>query len=167
MEKLATAIIQSAYGLKGEVKVRPFNDDCSYLRKLKQGIILLKDGREITYRIEGFRKSGGQAYMKFAGIDDPESAKKITGATLYVPRSEAAPLKDGEYYVSDLLGCTLMHDGISVATVVNYFDGPQALLLEVEDGNKKRYIIPMLDRFVGEVNIEEKTIDLLAQWLLA
>ncbi len=82
MEKLATAIIQSSYGIKGEVKVRPFNDDCSYLKKLKQGIILLKDGREITYRIEGFRKSGSQAYIKFEGIDDPETAKKCWRNTL-------------------------------------------------------------------------------------
>ncbi|MCY1152171.1 MAG: ribosome maturation factor RimM [Sphaerochaetaceae bacterium] len=167
MEKLATAIIQTSYGLKGEVKVRPFNDDCSYLKKLKQGIILLKDGREKTYAIEGFRKSGSQAYMKFSGVDDPETAKKLAGATLFVPKSDAAPLKKGEYYVSDLLGCTLMHEGKPMAKVVGYFDGPQALLLEVEDGSNKRFLVPLLDQYVGKVSIEDKTIELLTQWLLA
>ncbi|MGD1816752.1 MAG: ribosome maturation factor RimM [Pleomorphochaeta sp.] len=167
MEKLATAIIQTSYGLKGEVKVRPFNDDCSYLKNLKQGIIRLKDGRELTYGIEGFRKSGSQVYMKFSGIDDPESAKKLAGATLFVPRSEAAPLKKGEYYISDLLGCTLMHEGNPMAKVVNYFDGPQSILLEVEDKDGKTFLVPLMDQYVGEVSIKEKTVELLAQWLLA
>ena len=167
MNKLATAIIQTSFGLTGEVKVRPFNDDCSYLKKLKQGIILLKDGREQTYTIEGFRKSGTQAYIKFSGINDPETAKKLAGATLYVPRSEAAPLKKGEYYVSELLGCTLIHEEKPMAKVVGFFDGPQAILLEVEDGSNKRFLIPLLDQFIGEVSIKDKTIELLAQWLLA
>ena len=167
MDKLATAIIQTSYGLKGEVKVRPFNDDCSYLKKIKQGIILLKDGRELRYEIEGFRKSGGQSYMKFRGIDDPETAKKLAGATLFVPKSEAAPLKKGEYYIADLIGCTLMYDGNPMATVVGYYDGPQAILLEVKDGEKKTFIVPLLDQYVKEVSIKNKTIELLAQWLLA
>ncbi|MCK9190392.1 MAG: ribosome maturation factor RimM [Sphaerochaetaceae bacterium] len=168
MKKLATAIIQSSYGVKGEVKVRPFNDDCSYLKKLKQGIILLKDGREKTYRIEGFRKSGGQAYFKFEGIDDPETAKKLAGATLFVPESEAAPLEEGEYYVSDLINCTLIHDGVKVATIVNYFDGAQSILLEVKkDGSNKCFLVPLMDQYIGKVNIEEKTVELLTLWLLS
>jgi 16S rRNA processing protein RimM len=167
MKKLATAIIQSSFGLKGEVKVRPFNDDCSYLKKLKQGIILLRDGREQTYRIEGFRKSGGKAYLKFEGIDNPETAKKIAGATLYVSESDAAPLKEGEYYVSDLINCTLIHDGVKVATIVNYFDGPQSILLEVKDGSDDIFLIPLMDQFIGKVSIEEKTVELLTLWLLA
>jgi len=167
MEKLATAIIQTSYGLKGEVKVRPFNDDCSYLKNIKQGIILLKDGREVKYGIEGFRKSGSQVYMKFLGIDDPETAKKLAGATLFVPKSEAAPLKKGEYYISDLIGCTLIHEEKSVATVVSYYDGPQAILLEVKDGNAKKFMVPLMKPFVGEVNIDNKTIELLTLELLA
>jgi 16S rRNA processing protein RimM len=167
MKKLATAIIQSSFGLKGEVKVRPFNDDCSYLKKLKQGIILLKDGREKTYRIEGFRKSGGKAYFKFEGIDNPETAKSIAGATLYVSESDAAPLKEGEYYVSELINCTLTHDGVKVATIVNYFDGPQSILLEIKDGSDKIFLIPLMDQYIGKVNIEEKTVELLTLWLLA
>lgn len=167
MKKLATAIIQSSYGLKGEVKVRPFNDDCSYLKKLKQGIILLRDGREQTYCIEGFRKSGGKAYFKFKGIDNPETAKKLAGATLYVSESDAAPLKEGEYYVSDLINCTLIHDGVKVATIVNYFDGPQSILLEVKDGSDKCFLIPLMDQYIGKVDIKEKTVELLTLWLLA
>ncbi len=167
MEKLATAIIQTSFGLTGEVKVRPFNDNCSYLKKLKQGIIRLKDGREKTYVIEGFRKSGNQAYIKFAGVDDRETAKKLAGATLLVPRSNAAPLLKGEYYISDLLGCTLIYQEKPMAKVVGYFDGPQAVLLEVEDGSNKRYLVPLLDQYIGKVSIEEKTVELLAQWLLA
>jgi len=166
MKKLATAIIQSSYGVKGEVKVRPFNDNCSYLKQLKQGIILLKDGREQTYGIEGFRTSGGKAYFKFEGVDTPEAAKKLAGATLFVPKSEAAPLTEGEYYIAELLGCTLMHEGIQVATIVSYFDGPQSILLEVLDGSDKRFMIPLMDQYIGKVDIKEKTVELLTLWLL-
>jgi 16S rRNA processing protein RimM len=167
MKTLATAIIQTSYGVKGEVKVRPFNDDCSYLRKLKEGVIRLKDGREISCHIEGFRKAGGQAYMKFQGIDSPEEAKKLSGATLQVPISSAAPLKEGEYYVSDLIGCTLYHEGMIMAKVVKTFDGAQSLMLVVEDGKGKQFMVPNMKPYIGSVDVKNKTIDLLTPWLLS
>lgn len=167
MDMLATAIIQTSFGVKGEVKVRPFNDDCSYLGQLKEGIILLKDGRELPCHIDGFRMSGSQALMKIRGIDTPEEAKKLSGATLQVPRSEAAPLEDGEYYVADLIGCTLVHGGLPMATVVDVFEGSQSLMLEAADGKGKKYLVPKMDRYVADVNLEAKTIELLTPWLLA
>jgi len=110
-ELLWTATVKSPFGITGEVKIHAHNDDCSYLGKLKEVVLRAKDGTEQRLTIQSFRMQGSQALMKFAGFDDPETARALNGQHLLVERSKAAPLKKGQYYVADLIGCTLEHEG--------------------------------------------------------
>ena len=50
--------------------------------------------------------------------------------------------------------------------VVSVLDGPQALLLEAEQPDSKRFLVPFLYEYTGEVDLEAKTIELLSPWLL-
>ncbi|MBI9096359.1 MAG: 16S rRNA processing protein RimM [Sphaerochaeta sp.] len=166
-EMLYTATVQSTFGILGEVKILPNNDDCSNLKKLKDVVLRYKDGTELTMTIEKFRMQGTQALMKFAGYDNPEDARALAGCRLMVERSKAAPLKKGQYYVTDLIGCTLVHEGETLATVEKALEGAQAVLLEVLANDGKRYMVPYLDHFIGSVDLESRTIELIAPWILA
>ena len=166
-ELLFTATVQSTFGILGEVKILPNNDDSTHLKKLKTVLLRHKDGTERTVVIEKFRMQGKQALMKFAGYDNPEDARALAGCRLMVERSQAAPLKKGQYYVTDLIGCTLVHDGEELATVEKGLDGAQTVLLEVLATDGKRYMVPYLDEFIGEVDIEKRTIELKTPWILA
>ncbi|MEA5028232.1 MAG: 16S rRNA processing protein RimM, partial [Sphaerochaeta associata] len=57
-ELLWTATVKSPFGISGEVKIHPHNDDCSYLGKLKEVILRAKDGAEQRLTIQGFRMMG-------------------------------------------------------------------------------------------------------------
>ncbi|HHT80150.1 MAG TPA: 16S rRNA processing protein RimM [Spirochaetales bacterium] len=166
-EMLSTATVQSTFGIRGEVKILPNNDDCSHLKKLKEVVLRYKDGSERTVAIEKFRMQGSQALMKFAGYDNPEDARALAGCRLMVERSKAAPLKKGEYYVTDLIGCTLVHEGETLATVEKGLDGAQAVLLEVLATDGKRYMVPYVEQFIGAVDLKERTIELKTPWILA
>jgi len=166
-ELLYTATVQSTYGILGEVKILPNNEECSHLKKLKQVVLRYKDGTERTVVIEKFRMQGSQALMKFAGYDNPEDARALAGCRLMVERSKAAPLKKGEYYVTDFVGCTLVHDGVTLATVENALDGAQTVLLEVLATDGKRYMVPYLEQFIGSVDLDSRTIELITPWILA
>ncbi len=166
-DMLYTATVQSTFGIHGEVKILPNNEDCSNLKKLKEVVLRFKDGTELTVAIEKFRMQGSQALMKFAGYDNPEDARALAGCRLMVERSKAAPLKKGQYYVTDLIGCTLVHEGESLATVEKALDGAQAVLLEVLATDGKRYMVPYLEHFIGSVDLESRTIELIAPWILA
>lgn len=166
-EMLYTATVQSTFGVLGEVKILPNNEDCSHLKKLKQVVLCFKDGSERTIAIEKFRMQGSQALMKFAGYDNPEDARALAGCRLMVERSKAAPLKKGQYYVTDLIGCTLVHEGVILATVEKGLEGAQTVLLEVLATDGNRYMVPYLDEYIGAVDIEGRTIELKTPWILA
>ena len=166
-EMLYTATVQSPFGVYGEVKIYPNNDDCSNLGKLKEVVLRFKDGSERTIAIERFRMQGSQALMKFAGYDNPEDAKALAGCRLMVERSKAAPLKKGQYYVTDLIGCTLVHEGETLGTVVNGLDGSQAVLLDILANDGNRYMVPYLEQYIGAVDLPKRTIELKTPWILA
>jgi len=166
-ELLYTATVQSTYGIHGEVKILPNNEECSHLKKLKQVVLRYKDETERTVVIEKFRMQGSQALMKFAGYDNPEDARALAGCRLMVERSKAAPLKKGEYYVTDFIGCTMVHDGVVLASVEKVLEGAQTVLMEVLATDGKRYMVPYLEQFIGIVDLESRTIELIAPWILA
>jgi 16S rRNA processing protein RimM len=164
---LCTGIVKTAFGVHGEVKIYPYNEDCSYLGKLKEVVLRHKDGREQLVSIESFRMQGSQVLMKFSGYDNPEDSRTLAGCSLMVERSKAAPLKKGQHYVADLIGCTLVHDGEVLATVGNAFDGAQAVLLEVHVVPDDRVcMVPYLAQYIGAVDTENRTIDLKTPWIL-
>jgi 16S rRNA processing protein RimM len=163
---LATATIGAPFGINGELKVYPNNERHDYLKQLKVVTVQLSGGSVRQVEIIAFRVVGGQLLCQFRGYETPEKARELSRAILLVPRDQAYPLKKGEVYVADLIGCNLVYQGETLATVVATVDGPQALLLEAEGKDGKRHLVPYLPVFVGPTNIQAKTIQLRVDWIL-
>ena len=95
--------IVNTQGLKGEVRVFPTTDDVHRFDMLKTVFMRGKQGvREIG--IERVRHQKNLVIVKFAGIDDINAAETLRGCELVVPRAEALPLAEDEYYHKDLMG---------------------------------------------------------------
>ena len=45
--------------------------------------------------------------MKFAGVDDRNAAELLVKKDLQVPREDLMPLKNGHYYVFDIIGLSV------------------------------------------------------------
>lgn len=166
-ELLWTATVKSPFGIDGELKIHTHNNDPSYLKKVKAVVLRAKDGTEQRLAVESFRVVGTQAVMKFAGYDSPEKARVLNGCHLLVERSKASPLAKGQYYVADLIGCTLVHEGSVLATVENSVDGAQAVLLEVRTQDDRICMVPYMKEYIGEVDLSKRTIELKTPWILA
>ena len=166
-ELLWTATVKSPFGITGEVKIHTHNEENAYLGKLKEVLLRAKDGTEQVLSIESFRTLGSQALMKFSGIDSPEEAKALNGQHIMVPRKSAAPLKKGQYYIADLIGCNLVHEGETMAVVESSMDGAQAVLLEVRTKEGTLAMVPYLPQYLGTVDLERRTIELKAPWILS
>jgi 16S rRNA processing protein RimM len=107
------------------------------------------------------------ASFAFEGYDTPETARVLTGMVLYLPREEACPLKEGEYYIHDLVGLAVISAGVRVGKVASVLEGGADPLLEVlVDGKVEKPLVPFRSTFVGKVDLKAKSLELLAGWLL-
>ena len=166
MEKLAIGKIGRAHGLKGYVKATSFSGETDHFYKLKE-VTVRNDTQEIDYFIEDVRSyKENMLLIKFTGIDSPEKGSSLTNGVIWVPREMATPLNEGEYYLADLCTCSLIKDGIVRGTVTAVCDGKASELLEVRDDQGKTHFIPFIREYIGDVDIERRTIEILVDWVI-
>ncbi|MBQ3107582.1 MAG: 16S rRNA processing protein RimM [Firmicutes bacterium] len=157
MDVLNLGKITGAVGLKGEVKIYPYTD-----RKEDFGVIsyVLMNGKRVE--VEGCRiqQPKGTIILKLAGINDRTAAENCRDAELTIRREDAPPLPEGVYYVKDLLGFALTDEqGSVVGKLKNVLLNAAQDLYEVEPAEGgKTFLIPVVDRYVGDVDLTAKVI---------
>lgn len=107
---LTVGFVRGSHGLTGEVRIESASGRYDHIAVLKE-VTLVQKGISAKYAVENARVAGNVLYMKFAGVDSPEVAKKLNGAALQTSRENACPLKEGEWYVEDLKKCSLVYFG--------------------------------------------------------
>jgi len=109
----------------------------------------------------------GTLLIRFAGIDNPEKAALLKGAEIIAPRENAAPLKEGEYYVEDLKGIEVIDkEGKALGHIVAVMEGGGGNLAEIKLLSGGSRLAPFRNEFFGDVNLEEGKIVLLESWIL-
>ena len=136
--KIALAAVAGAHGITGEVRLKLFSESADSLRRYEK---LYVGGAE--RRLLAIRESGKTVIARFEGICERSVAEGQRGKLVEISRSELPPLARDEYYHADLIGLPAAdQEGRSVGSVVaveNYGAGD---LLEIEDSDGKRSLIP-------------------------
>jgi 16S rRNA processing protein RimM len=97
------------------------------------------------------------------GIDDRSAAEGLRGSLVEVDRSALPPLEEGEYYHADLIGLAAVdRDGAAIGIVVGVENYGAGDLLEIEDGEGRRSLIPFRN---GIADLENGRIALDAEFL--
>ncbi len=102
---------------------------------LSQGYLFAPDSDDPhPVEIESVWEHAGRLVFKFRGIDNISDAERWNGAELRVPAAERAPLDDGEFYFSDLVGCEVWDrkagDRVGTVAAMREFGGPGVLELD-------------------------------------
>ena len=164
MDKLAVGIVRTSHGVQGYVKVKSYSGETAHFSEMRE-VLLIKNKREKAYRIESVKSIHDGVLIKFEGIDTPESGKLLAGYEIWVERSASAPLEEGEFYAADVIGCHVYFQGKDVGVVKSIIEHGATDLLEVKVVEETR-IIPVTEQFVGEIDVEAKTIELKDDWVL-
>jgi len=117
-------------------------------------------------KVEATRWTGDQLLMKFVGIDSPEEAKLLADFELWVPKDQGAPLGEGEVYLADLIGCSLVFAGEAKAKVMGFLEGASAVLLEVEKTDGSTGVVPFMEVYLGDIDLTGRTVELKVDWIL-
>lgn len=164
--KLAVGKIVATHGLHGEVKVKSFSGEVEHFYTLTSVDIYKKNLPQIL-EIERVQAAGTMLLMKFKSIDTIDAAEDLKGAELWVERKKAAPLGENEFYFADLHGCAVEFNGKVRGRVINICTSSGNELLEIESAEGKTVFIPFLNVFFGEINTEEKRLELLEDWFFS
>jgi 16S rRNA processing protein RimM len=101
IEHLAIARIVAPHGLRGEVRAEvltDFPDRFATLKTVHVGPI------RQPYELEWARPHRNQVLLKLAGVDSIKQAEALRAKLVFVPRSEAVPLAEGQYFWHQIIG---------------------------------------------------------------
>ncbi|MCI8783971.1 MAG: 16S rRNA processing protein RimM [Dorea sp.] len=108
-ELLQVGVITQTHGIRGEVKVFPTTDDPTRFQDLKH--VLLDTGKEtLPLEIENVKFFKQFVILKFKGYDNINDVERYKRCPLLVERSEAVPLEEDEYYITDMIGIQVTTD---------------------------------------------------------
>ena len=138
-------------GLNGTLKIIPLTDFEGRFDDLTE---IFVDGN--LRQIEHVLHIGDEIFVKFKGIDERESAKTLTNKILTVPRSQAAPLDEGEYYTFDIIGCEVFEGEKKIGVVTDVLKTGSNDVFQVS--GDKEILIPALKSVVQKIDITAKKI---------
>jgi 16S rRNA processing protein RimM len=99
--------------------------------------------------------------LRLEGVEDRAGAEALRGSDLYVVRTAAPPLQDGEYWAEDLEGCAVVTaGGRSLGIVGGLRALPSCEVLEVGD-----LLVPMVGDAVRVVDVVARRIVVDAAFL--
>jgi 16S rRNA processing protein RimM len=113
--------------------------------------------RELELEEHWFHK--GMVVLKFAGVDSINDAETLIGSEIQVPRSERAELEKDEFYVSDLIGCTVTDSGREIGRIKDVqFGSGEAPLLVI--AGEKEYLVPFADAYIEKISMDQKRLEM-------
>lgn len=157
---LQVGVIASTHGIKGEVKVFPTTDDVKRYTQLKK--VILDTGKEkIDLEISQVRFFKQYAIVKFKGIDDINDVEKYKKASLLIPREEAVPLEEDEYFIADLIGLKAISDeGEDLGTLTDVLQTGANDVYVIQSLEGKELLVPAIGQCVLKIDLEEKMMTL-------
>ncbi len=108
------------------------------------------------YEIERLAGTAERPIVRLSGCSSREDAEALGGADLLVP----AVLEEGEYWASDLVGCTVVDGSREVGVVTRMVALPSCEALEVGD-----LLIPMVRDAIRSIDIRAARIDVDMEFL--
>ena len=153
---LQVGVISSTHGIKGEVKVFPTTDDPMRFKKLKK-VFLDTENERLELEVQSVKFFKQFAIVKFKGIDNINDIEKYKGKGLFVPREDAVPLDEDEYYIADLIGMEVFtEDGRRFGAVKDVMETGANEVYIVESDEHGEVLLPAIRQCVLDVNVEEK-----------
>ncbi|MBR3436292.1 MAG: 16S rRNA processing protein RimM [Lachnospiraceae bacterium] len=157
-EFLRIGVVTSPHGVRGEVRVYPTTDEISRFSEV--GTLLLeKEGVRSLRTVESVKRLKGMVALKLSGIDSVEEAEKVRNADLLIRRDQSSPLKEGQYFIGDLLDLrAVREDGTEAGKVEDVLltGANSVLLIRKPDG--KELLIPVIPDCVLSVDYDEETV---------
>jgi 16S rRNA processing protein RimM len=157
-EHLVVGYIARAHGTRGELFVMPLTDRPDDVFVADNELLLGNEDGELdddssVITIAEARVFKRGFLVRIMGVDSRDDADSLTQLYLLAPAAALPPLDEDEVYYHELLGLTVeTTNGVRVGRVREVYETEPHHLLEVEDDDGKRRLIPYADRIVTHLD---------------
>ena len=150
--------IVNTFGIKGMVKVQPFTDDIEQFENLKT-IYIKNKSEQKEYEIEEVKYHKNMILLKLKGINNIEEANLLRQSYLLKDREKEEPLKEGTYYIVDLLGLEVYDDnGNLLGTLEDIYNSGASDIYVVKDELGKQILLPAIKDVIKQIDLEEEKV---------
>ena len=148
-ERIDVGFVLRAHGVRGVVRVRASTD-------LRGVDALWLDGERFVVRHASRDKD--EWLVTLDAVGSREAAEALRGKSVSLPR-DAVPVGEDELLVADLVGCKVLDvAGMMLGEVTGSFDSGAHEVLEVRAPDGKEFMLPLVDAFVTNVDLEARII---------
>jgi 16S rRNA processing protein RimM len=149
--------VVGAHGTGGELKVQILTEDARRFGLLEQVFIGLEDEEPVARPLEGYRLHKGLALLKLKGCGDRNAAAAMRGYLVQVPRDQAIPLEEGEYFEHQILGLevwTAAGEPLGKVVDILYTGANEVYVVQGPSLGRREVLIPAIEDVVLEVDLE-------------
>jgi 16S rRNA processing protein RimM len=129
-------VLGKPHGVRGEIGLRLFNAETPTLTELVS-ITLDRNGKRETHVVDKARPFASGMLIRLAGVTTREQAAALTNSRVRVSRDVLPAPAPGEFFVSDVPGCTVFgEDGARLGVVRQTFwnGAHDVMVVSTDDG---------------------------------
>lgn len=153
-EKIKIGQVVNVVGLKGELKVYHYTD---YKERFEELEHIYLDST--LCKISSVRYIKDMVILKLAGIDDRNAAEKQKGKAVSIEKKDVRELPEDTYYIFDLIGLKVLDEcGAMLGTLCDVIQNSAQDLYEIELENKSKFLLPAVEEFVLNINMDNRTM---------
>lgn len=152
--------LAKAFGLKGEMKIEVDTDFISERFKKGSFVYFLSEDQYLPFKVKNYRMHNDALLVSFEGYEDINLIEKYKGLKIYKSKDDIKPLKKGEYYFSDLENLDVYVNDKIVGKVLRVEEGPLYNLLRIVKNDNKQALVPYINVYVLDVDINKNRIDI-------
>ena len=155
---LQVGVITTTHGVRGEVKVFPTTDDPARFKQLKH--VILDTGREkFSLDVAGVKFFKNMIILKFKGYDSMNDVERWKGKALLVTRENAVKCEEGEYFIADLIGLTVISDsGEALGELSDVLSTGANDVYVVSKTGEKDLLLPAIQECILNIDMEKRVM---------
>lgn len=147
-------------GLRGEVRVIATTDFPDERFAVGNELLLFHPSlpTPLTLTISSRRSHKGFELLSFKGYNSINDVEKFKGGELKIPEEALMELEEDEFYIHQLVGCTVVTDqGEELGKIVDVLQ-PGANDVWVVKGERGEIMLPYIDDCIKEVDVVNKRV---------
>lgn len=99
------------FGVRGEVRLMLHHRESDFLDRPRRVTLVGPRGERREVELVARSGAGKRVIGRVRGVERPEDAEALMGRLVVVPRAALPEPPPGEFYIHDLVGCTVVEEG--------------------------------------------------------